>query len=110
MTGRTPLRIIRVRPRPGRRTAGVMLAGALAIPVVLGRSGIRPNKREGDGATPHGRFRLIRVWWRADRQLRPRTRLTVRRIDPKNRLGESKANSKSKQHFRRMGGENSDHP
>jgi L,D-peptidoglycan transpeptidase YkuD (ErfK/YbiS/YcfS/YnhG family) len=74
--------LIRVRPRPGRRTQGVLLAGGLAIPVVLGRTGIRANKLEGDGATPRGRFRLLRLWWRADRHSRPRTFLPVRRITP----------------------------
>jgi L,D-peptidoglycan transpeptidase YkuD (ErfK/YbiS/YcfS/YnhG family) len=74
--------LIRVRPRPGRRTQGVLLAGGLAIPVVLGRTGIRANKLEGDGATPRGRFRLLRLWWRADRHPRPRTFLPVRRITP----------------------------
>lgn len=34
-------------------------------------------KREGDGATPLGSFRLIQVFWRADRGPRPRTRLPV---------------------------------
>ncbi len=72
--------VIRVRTRPGNRTRGVLLAGPLAIPVVLGRSGIRANKREGDGGTPRGRFRLKRLWWRADRSPRPRTLLPVRRI------------------------------
>lgn len=72
--------MIRVRVRPGERTRGVLLAGPLAIPVVLGRSGVRANKREGDGATPRGRFRLLRLWWRADRLPRPRTALPVRRI------------------------------
>jgi L,D-peptidoglycan transpeptidase YkuD (ErfK/YbiS/YcfS/YnhG family) len=74
--------VIRVRPRPGRRTQGVLLAGRLAIPVVLGRTGIRANKFEGDGGTPRGRFRLLRLWWRADRHPRPRTFLPVRRITP----------------------------
>jgi L,D-peptidoglycan transpeptidase YkuD (ErfK/YbiS/YcfS/YnhG family) len=74
--------LLRVRTRPGRRSAGILLAGALAFPVVLGRSGIRANKIEGDGATPVGRFRLVRVWWRADRHRRPVTLLPVRRITP----------------------------
>jgi len=74
--------IIRVRKRPGDRTRGLLIAGGLAIPVVLGRSGIRANKREGDGATPRGRFRLVRLWWRADRSLRPRSFLPARRIEP----------------------------
>jgi L,D-peptidoglycan transpeptidase YkuD (ErfK/YbiS/YcfS/YnhG family) len=48
--------------------------------VALGRSGIRPGKREGDGATPRGTFRPVRLWWRADRGPRPRTLLPARRI------------------------------
>jgi L,D-peptidoglycan transpeptidase YkuD (ErfK/YbiS/YcfS/YnhG family) len=56
------------------------LAGGRAIPAVLGRSGILANKREGDGATPRGKFRLVRLWWRADRAPRPPTRLPVKRI------------------------------
>jgi L,D-peptidoglycan transpeptidase YkuD (ErfK/YbiS/YcfS/YnhG family) len=50
------------------------------LPVALGRGGIKANKREGDGATPRGTFRPLRLWWRADRHLRPATRLPARRI------------------------------
>ena len=76
------LRAIRVTARPGRRTQGWLAVGALRIPVALGRSGVRADKREGDGATPRGHFRPLRVWWRADRGLRPRTLLPVRRLTP----------------------------
>jgi L,D-peptidoglycan transpeptidase YkuD (ErfK/YbiS/YcfS/YnhG family) len=75
------LSLIRVRTTPGNRTRGVVLAGGLAIPVVLGRTGIRANKREGDGGTPRGCFRLRRLWWRPDRSPRPPTLLPVSRID-----------------------------
>jgi L,D-peptidoglycan transpeptidase YkuD (ErfK/YbiS/YcfS/YnhG family) len=76
------LRTVRVVTRTGARTRGWLTAGAMQIPVALGRSGTRADKREGDGATPRGRFRPVRVWWRADRGLRPRTFLPVRRIGP----------------------------
>lgn len=77
------LRTLYVRSTPGIRTRGVLLAGPLAIPVALGRGGILANKREGDGGTPRGRFRLIRLWWRADRANRPSTLLPSRRIGPR---------------------------
>ena len=74
------LHTIFVRARPGDRTRGWLVAGPLALPVALGRGGIRANKREGDGGTPRGTFRLRRLWWRADRLPRPRTQLPVRPI------------------------------
>jgi L,D-peptidoglycan transpeptidase YkuD (ErfK/YbiS/YcfS/YnhG family) len=74
------LRSIVVRAKPGDPRRGWLMAGPLAVPVALGRGGIRANKREGDGGTPRGSFRLRRLWWRADRLPRPRTLLPVRRI------------------------------
>jgi len=71
---------IRVRSRPGSRSRGILIAGGRQIAVVLGRTGIRANKREGDGATPAGRFRPLRLWWRADRGPRPQTALPATRI------------------------------
>lgn len=74
--------VIRVRTRPARRTQGILRAGPLTLPVALGRAGIKANKFEGDGATPRGTFRLVRLWWRADRHPRPQTVLPMRRIRP----------------------------
>jgi len=79
---RTALRVLRVRAAAGDRRRGWLIAGPFVIPVALGRGGIKANKREGDGATPRGRFKLKRLWWRPDRGPRPRTRLPVRRITP----------------------------
>ncbi len=52
------------------------------MPATIGRAGVRHDKREGDGATPAGAFRVVRVWYRGDRHGRPRTALPVRRIRP----------------------------
>ena len=59
-----------------------MFAGAAVLPIALGRAGIKADKHEGDGGTPRGRFRPLRLWWRADRLPRPRTLLPIRRIGP----------------------------
>jgi L,D-peptidoglycan transpeptidase YkuD (ErfK/YbiS/YcfS/YnhG family) len=77
---RIALAIIGVRARPANRRQGWLAAGSWRIPVALGRSGIKANKREGDGATPAGRYRLVRLWWRSDRLPRPRTLLPFRPI------------------------------
>jgi L,D-peptidoglycan transpeptidase YkuD (ErfK/YbiS/YcfS/YnhG family) len=71
-----------VRHRPGQPAKGWLIAAGAALPVALGRAGIKANKREGDGATPRGTFRLRRLWWRADRHARPATPLPSRRIAP----------------------------
>jgi L,D-peptidoglycan transpeptidase YkuD (ErfK/YbiS/YcfS/YnhG family) len=78
---RTSLNAIYVHRRPGFRSVGWLTAGSLVLPVALGRGGIRADKREGDGGTPRGTFRLARLWWRADRGPRPRTLLPMRRIE-----------------------------
>jgi L,D-peptidoglycan transpeptidase YkuD (ErfK/YbiS/YcfS/YnhG family) len=75
-----PLRLLHIQTASGDRWRGWLTAGSLRFPCALGRGGIRANKREGDGATPRGCFRLVRLWWRADRGVRPRTGLPVRRI------------------------------
>ncbi len=73
---------ITVRRKPGDSSRGWLIAGMLALPVALGRGGIKANKREGDGGTPRGNFRLRQLWWRADKHRRPTTSLPVQRICP----------------------------
>lgn len=73
---------ISVRRKPGDPRRGWLVAGPLSLPVALGRGGIKANKREGDGGTPRGSYRLKRLWWRADRHPRPATSLPAQRIGP----------------------------
>jgi L,D-peptidoglycan transpeptidase YkuD (ErfK/YbiS/YcfS/YnhG family) len=94
---KTSLDMIGVRTRPGQRSRGWLLIGPHAVPVALGRSGIIANKREGDGGTPRGRFRLLRLWWRADRWPRPKTLLPLRRI----RLGDGWCEDPNDRHYNR---------
>ena len=49
---------------------------------VLGKGGVRPDKREGDGATPTGRFPLRRALYRPDRGPAPATALPCAAIAP----------------------------
>jgi L,D-peptidoglycan transpeptidase YkuD (ErfK/YbiS/YcfS/YnhG family) len=77
-----PLAAIRIRAAAGNRCRGWLVAGGQTVPVALGRGGIIANKREGDGGTPRGIFRPRRLWWRADRHVRPRTFLPIRAIRP----------------------------
>jgi L,D-peptidoglycan transpeptidase YkuD (ErfK/YbiS/YcfS/YnhG family) len=76
------LSAVTIRPAAGNRRRGWLTGRGLIIPVALGRGGILANKREGDGGTPRGSFRPQRLWWRADRHMRPRTHLPIRPIRP----------------------------
>jgi L,D-peptidoglycan transpeptidase YkuD (ErfK/YbiS/YcfS/YnhG family) len=99
---------VRLRPRPVPRHLGVLIVGPRSFPVVLGRSGIRANKREGDGATPRGSFRPVRLWWRADRHPRPPTLLPVRRITPDLAWCEDPRDRRYNRPFRRSASEKGD--
>jgi L,D-peptidoglycan transpeptidase YkuD (ErfK/YbiS/YcfS/YnhG family) len=57
---------------PGR---GTLFWQDRPYPCTLGRSGVRRDKREGDGASPAGCFALRAVFYRADRMSPPLTRL-----------------------------------
>jgi L,D-peptidoglycan transpeptidase YkuD (ErfK/YbiS/YcfS/YnhG family) len=98
---RTSLRFIRIKARPGRPAQGWLFAGPKALRVALGRGGIRADKREGDGGTPAGRFRPVRLWWRADRLPRPQTLLPLRRIQPDDAWCEDPADRRYNQAFQR---------
>lgn len=77
---RLTLSRIRVRRLVSDPTRGQILAANAVIPCALGRSGIGQVKREGDGLSPRGVFRLRAGAYRPDHfGARPRTALALRR-------------------------------
>ena len=76
------MKCLAVRGRTRQGTKGIVQLGQLRLACALGRGGRKAGKREGDGATPIGRFRLLAVLYRADRRRRPSTGLPVRAIRP----------------------------
>ena len=77
---------LRVRPRPSDVRQGILRFGPHALPCALGRGAVSARKREGDGATPLGRLRLVCGYCRPRqaRDLQPfRTRLPMRAAGPK---------------------------
>lgn len=56
--------------RAGQRTRGFLRLGPITVPCAIGRAGLTRRKREGDGATPVGRFALLGAYYRPDRQAR----------------------------------------
>lgn len=59
------------RPISGKPWLGLLGFDGKTYPCALGRSGITTRKREGDGATPAGCFRLLYGFFRKDRLLLP---------------------------------------
>lgn len=54
--------------------------GPITLPCRIGRSGVKADKREGDGASPRAILRALRGFWRSDRRFPPRTQLPMRPI------------------------------
>ncbi len=66
----TPLKYIDVRPRPGHKSQGQLIAGPIVLRCALGKGGIITRKREGDGGTPLGPMRLLYGFKRPDKQVK----------------------------------------
>jgi L,D-peptidoglycan transpeptidase YkuD (ErfK/YbiS/YcfS/YnhG family) len=76
---RDPTALILVRTLSRAAKRGYLRFGAWSAPCALGRSGTTALKREGDGATPRGRFQLRCVFYRPDAK-RPKVALALRSI------------------------------
>ncbi len=62
------------------RPSGFVEWGKKRVRCALGRAGVTPNKREGDHATPAGRYALREVLYRADRLEPPLSPLPCRPV------------------------------
>ena len=105
---RTSLSEIHVHVRPRLHMQAWLVAGQRAIRAALGRASIKAAKREGDGATPAGRFHPVRLWWRADRLPHPPTLLPVRRIAADDAWCEDPMDRRYNRPFRRSANEPGD--
>jgi L,D-peptidoglycan transpeptidase YkuD (ErfK/YbiS/YcfS/YnhG family) len=74
--------LITVRALSPAHSRGRLGYGGIEIACALGPGGIRRDKREGDGASPAGLYRLRCAYYRADRIVRPRTGLSLRPLRP----------------------------
>lgn len=79
---RSGLPTLTVRAKPGDRSKGLLNAGGIVFPCALGRGGISSLKREGDGATPIGRMRILSGYFRKDHFSPKNTQLAMTPIDP----------------------------
>jgi L,D-peptidoglycan transpeptidase YkuD (ErfK/YbiS/YcfS/YnhG family) len=57
---------------------GILVIGATQFPCRLGKTGRRFMKREGDGASPVGVFKLEQLFYRPDQIARPRTQIKLK--------------------------------
>lgn len=67
------LTLLHVRVRSPHATLGRLVGGGVDMKATIGRSGLTARKREGDGGSPRGRFRIVGGFYRPDRfRTRPR--------------------------------------
>ena len=74
------VKTLKVFHSPLSKSGGLVVAGNMKIPCALGRTGLKYDKREGDGKTPKGVFRFHKLWWRSDKFGHPVCGLKKRRI------------------------------
>jgi L,D-peptidoglycan transpeptidase YkuD (ErfK/YbiS/YcfS/YnhG family) len=60
----------------------VLKIGSTTFPCLLGKAGRRFAKREGDGASPIGKWKLEQLYYRPDKMAKPRTALRCKPMKP----------------------------
>ncbi len=60
-----------------------LIIGDFALKCVIGENGIKSKKVEGDRSTPKGKFTLGKLYFRKDRENKPKTKIKTKFIIPK---------------------------
>lgn len=76
------LAAVTLRQSNPRSHRGMLEAGGALYPCAIGRSGLALRKREGDGTTPIGRWRMRTLIFRPDRMAKPSTGLPAVAMAP----------------------------
>ena len=58
-----------------------LIVGDFSFKCCIGKNGLNRNKKEGDGSTPLGIFKLGQLYWRQDRIRKPETKLKCKTIN-----------------------------
>jgi L,D-peptidoglycan transpeptidase YkuD (ErfK/YbiS/YcfS/YnhG family) len=69
-----------VRTLSASATTGIVIAGGRTMRCAIGRGGVRARKREGDGASPRGAWRVMWAVYRCDRVRRVAAGVPMRPI------------------------------
>ena len=75
------------------KNKGMLILDDFIFKCSIGKNGIKANKKEGDKSTPSGTFTIGKLYYRADRERKPITKISTKIIkkdmgwcdDPKNK-------------------------
>lgn len=100
--------MIRVFSHPFDRSKGIVQAGTLKLKCALGAGGVTRMKREGDGATPIGRYGLRALMVRRDRVTGPQSAVPAAPIRPDDAWSEEPRSGHYNRLIRRPAGSSGD--
>lgn len=62
------------------KNKGVLILDDFIFKCSIGKNGIKANKKEGDKSTPSGTFTIGKLYYRADRERKPITKISTKVI------------------------------